>query len=100
MELVIILVIAAIGIWYFFFRDKKTLEDATGPVAPYKVEPMAVAEVTKVELVGTPEITNQPVAESEAQKQKKAKSKPASKPKATKTAPKPKAKKPKMEVAK
>jgi hypothetical protein len=37
MELVIILAVAAVGVWYFFFRDKELVKEATNE-APYKVE--------------------------------------------------------------
>jgi outer membrane biosynthesis protein TonB len=37
MELVIILAVVAVGVWYFFFRDKELVKEATTE-APYKVE--------------------------------------------------------------
>jgi outer membrane biosynthesis protein TonB len=37
MELVIILAVVAVGVWYFFYRDKELVKEATTE-APYKVE--------------------------------------------------------------
>jgi hypothetical protein len=50
MELVIILAVAAVGVWYFFFRDKELLKEATNE-APYKVDVPPVVEPAKVEPV-------------------------------------------------
>jgi hypothetical protein len=50
MELVIILAVAAVGVWYFFYRDKELVKEATNE-APYKVDVPPVVEPAKVEPV-------------------------------------------------
>lgn len=48
MELVILLVIAAVAAWFFLFRDKKVVEEAIN-VAPYKIESPVEAATNVVE---------------------------------------------------
>lgn len=50
MELVIILIVVVVGVWYFFFRDKELIKEATNQ-APYKVDVPPVSEPAKVEPV-------------------------------------------------
>jgi hypothetical protein len=50
MELVIILAVAAVGVWYFFYRDKELVKEATNE-APYNVDVPPVVEPAKVESV-------------------------------------------------
>jgi hypothetical protein len=50
MELVIILAVAAVGVWYFFYRDKELVKEATNE-APYKVDVPSVVEPAKVQPV-------------------------------------------------
>jgi hypothetical protein len=115
MELVIILAVAAVGVWYFFFRDKELVKEATNE-APYKVDVPPVVEPAKVEpVVEAPAEVGKsaddrveataPVAEpvkAERQAKPRAKKGPAAPAKAPTKAPaKPRAKKaPTMTVAK
>ena len=90
MELVIILVVVGVGLWWFLFRQKPETSDNTEPVAPYKVEAMdaapAVLPAVEVQKEEVPVVEEKPAPKTK-------KSAPKAKPKAAKaTAKKPKAK--------
>lgn len=127
MELVIILAVVAVGVWYFFFKDKELIKEATSE-APYKVEDrphvvdlFGVAVIDTVSSMTPPPVETKEEADSvptkvepvEAVKPKakraprakaetttaKAKA-PAKAPTKAKAPAKPRAKAPKMTVAK
>lgn len=97
MELVIIVVVLAAIVWFFVFREKEAVKEASNP-APYKVEKDSTISVTqKVEVKEEP-VQTAPIQEVKVE-EPVAKLKKAAKPKAAKTA-KPKApKKPKLTIA-
>ena len=101
MELVIVLVIFAVVVWFIFFRDKKDVREALAP-APYKLEPEAPNEPVPAQPVT--EVLPAPVVEQSVvqQEEKPSKAKRTTKPKSEKSTTKApaKAKKPKMTVAK
>lgn len=101
MELVLIIVVLAVLVWFFFLRNKEDVKEATAEV-PYKLEVAPAPEEVKPVVE---EVRVEPVLVAETKPEvevaKPAKAKRTAKPKATKTeTTKPKAKKPKMEVAK
>lgn len=106
MELLIVLVVFAVVVWFIFFKDKKDVEEALSP-APYKLEP--TSSVDPVPTTTVPEVLPaavvEPVVQSVApQEEKPVKAKRTTKPKSEKPAAKApaktRAKKPKMTVAK
>lgn len=114
MELVIILAVAAVAVWYFFFRDKETVQEAISP-APYKVDITPVVETTSAPVAEVkPAEVTAPITEvkapAKAKRTPKPKAEPTKAPAKAKTAAKPKAptkakapakaKVPKMTVAK
>lgn len=92
MELVIILAVVAVGVWYFVFRDKKIVAEAITE-APYKVDVAPVVQSATVETVV--EKAPEPVVEKPAEPIAVApvKAKRPAKPKAAKTPAKPKTEK-------
>jgi len=76
MELAIIAVLAAVGIWFFFFRNKKIDEGTNDAAAPYKIEPPILEKSVSVP---TQEVTPEPVTETKTEeKPKKSKKAPKS----------------------
>jgi len=103
MELVIILAVVAFVVWYFVFRDKKTVEEAVTE-APYKVDVPPAVEPVKVEpVVAAPAEVGKPAddrVETTAPVAEPVKAKRPAKPRAAKTPAKTPAKAPAKAPAK
>lgn len=82
MELVLILAVLAVLVWFFVFRQSSVVEEASSP-APYKVETPVVEKVA-VNTVAVTEVVSQPAPEvkAEVKPEEKAK-KPKKAPKST-----------------